>query len=152
MLPREPALTALVDLVGAAYPWTTPVTTMSRRLKLWTDVPKAARPAAFLAEGVGGDEVYSYPSQRFVPKREMTVHLIVYTDGSDPTMPGATILNTIADAIDAAIAPAGSDLALGRNTLGGTVFACRIEGPVKKVPGDLDGDGLLWMQVKLVFP
>ena len=48
--------------------------------------------------------------------------------------------------------PPDSDLALGRQTLGGAVYDCRITGvPVRDV-GDLDGDGLAVVAVRLVLP
>ena len=47
------------------------------------------------------------------------------------------------DAIDAALAPAGSDASLGRQTLGGAVYDCKIVGVPVRDTGDLDGDGLV---------
>src|SRR5438876_9698249 len=45
----------LISLVSNAYPWKLgPV----RRLKLWSDVPAASRPACFLFEG--GQDTYSW--------------------------------------------------------------------------------------------
>ena len=114
-------------------------------LKYWREIALGLLALALIGAGLYVRSVFDERDQLKQDKAVLTEKV-----KSAATMQELT--NTIADAIDAAIAPAGSDLALGRNTLGGTVFACRIEGPVKKVPGDLDGDGLLWMQVKLVFP
>jgi len=55
-------------------------------------------------------------------------------------------LNTILDALEAALNPANG----ARQTLGGLVSHCRIEGAVLKDPGDLDGDGLLWVPIKIL--
>ena len=56
------------------------------------------------------------------------------------------------DALDAALAPAGADLTLGRCTLGGTAYRCAIDGKPLKDPGDLDGDGLLLVPITIVLP
>jgi hypothetical protein len=56
------------------------------------------------------------------------------------------------DAFDNVFVISGGDVILGRNTLGGTVYNCRIDGKILKDPGDLDGDALLIVPVKLVLP
>jgi hypothetical protein len=146
MTPRESAIAALINLVANAYPWTLgPV----RRLKLWSDVPAANRPACFLFEG--NQETYSW-SESALPKRIIEVRLFVYLDAKDPSVVGATLVNNVMDAFDNAFVISGGDVILGRNTLGGTVYNCRIDGKILKDPGDLDGDALLIVPVKLVLP
>jgi hypothetical protein len=146
MTPRESAIAALMNLVANAYPWTLgPV----RRLKLWSDVPAANRPACFLFEG--SQETYSW-SESALPKRIIEVRLFVYLDAKDPSVVGATLVNNVMDALDNAFVISGGDVILGRNTLGGTVYNCRIDGKILKDPGDLDGDALLIVPVKLVLP
>jgi hypothetical protein len=146
MTPRESAIAALMNLVANAYPWTLgPV----RRLKLWSDVPAANRPACFLFEG--NQETYSW-SESALPKRIIEVRLFVYLDAKDPSVVGATLVNNVMDAFDNAFVISGGDVILGRNTLGGTVYNCRIDGKILKDPGDLDGDALLIVPVKLVLP
>jgi hypothetical protein len=78
--------------------------------------------------------------------------LFLYFDARDPTTPGATAINNALDAIDAALAPAASDLSLGRQTLGGAVHDCKIMGVPVRDTGDLDGDGLAVVAVRLVGP
>ena len=143
---REPAVAALLARLASAYPWASPP---SRRLKLWSDVPAAMRPACFLHEG--GAETYA-DAATGVPKRTLSLRLFVYADAHDPGVPGASRLNAIMDALDAALAPAGADAALGRLTLGGTAWRCGIEGKVLKDPGDLDGDALLVVPLAIVLP
>lgn len=142
---REPAVAALLARIARAYPWAAPP---SRRLKLWSDVPAAMRPACFLHEG--GAETYAEAAA--MPKRSLSLRLFVYADAHDPGTPGAVALNTIMDALDTALAPSGVDAALGRCTLGGTAWRCGIEGRVLKDPGDLDGDALLVVPVTIVLP
>ena len=146
MSSREQAVGALLARLNTAYAWTTPP---SRRLKLWSDVPPAMRPACFLFEG--GTETYADVTGA-TPKRALALRLFIYVDAHDPATVGAAQLNAIMDALDATLAPAGSDLPLGRTTLGGTAYRCSIEGKPLKDPGDLDGDGLLVVPLTIVLP
>ena len=146
MSTREQAVGALLARVAAAYAWASPP---SRRLKLWSDVSPAMRPACFLFEG--GTESYDNAAGA-VPKRRLFPRLFIYVDAHDPDAIGAAQLNAIMDALDAALEPTGADSALGRCTLGGTAYRCSIDGKPMKDPGDLDGDGLLLVPITLVLP
>lgn len=133
-------------LVASAYGWKLGP---SRRFKLWTDVPLVSRPACFLFEG--GQEAYAW-SEGATPKRAIEARLFIYLNAKDQSVSGASLLNGVMDALDAAFAIAGADLALGRNTLSGTAYSCRIDGRPLKDPGDLDGDALLVVPVKITLP
>ncbi len=143
---REVAIQALQSLLAGAYPWKSEP---ARRLKLWSDVAVMSRPACFLFEG--GQEIYAW-SESALPKRVIEVKLFIYLNAKDPAVVGAALLNDVMDALDEAFAISGADLATGRNTLGGAVYHCRIEGKTLKDPGDLDGDALLIVPVKLILP
>src|SRR5208283_2445441 len=104
---REAAFSALFAAISAAYPWGL----ASRRMKLWSEVPAALRPAFLQLES--GPETYQWTSPA-TPKRTFEAKLFLYFDSRDPTTPGASALNAALDAIDAALAPAGADLPLGR--------------------------------------
>lgn len=143
---REAALEALAALLSSAYDWATGPT---RRLKLWTDVSMAYRPACFIFEG--GFETYSW-SESAIAKRVIEVKLFIYLNAKDLKAIGASLLNEVIDALDAAFALSGEDLAIGRNTLGGLVYHCRIDGRIMKDPGDLDGDAVLIVPVKIILP
>jgi hypothetical protein len=144
--PRESAIGALMNILANAYPWKLGP---ARRLKLWGDVPAASRPACFLFEG--GQETYSW-SESALPKRVIEVRLFVYLSAKDPSVAGSALINSVMDAFDVAFAVSGIDILGGRNTLGGTVYNCRIDGKALKDPGDLDGDALLIVPIKLVLP
>lgn len=144
--PREGAIAALMGIVANAYPWKLGP---ARRLKLWSDVPAASRPACFLFEGT--QETYSW-SENAIPKRILEVRLFVYLNAKDPNVSGAALINGVMDALDNAFALSGGDLAFGRRTLGGAAYSCRIDGKVLKDPGDLDGDAVLIVPVKIVLP
>ena len=143
---RETAVQALQNLLAGAYAWKSGP---ARRLKLWSDVPAMSRPACFIFEG--GQETYSW-SESALPKRAIEVKLFIYLNAKDPTIVGAALLNNVMDVLDAALALSGADLSTGRNTLGGAVYHCRIDGKILKDPGDLDGDALLIVPVKLILP
>ena len=143
---RETAVQALQNLLAGAYVWKSGP---ARRLKLWSDVPAMSRPACFIFEG--GQESYAW-SESALPKRTIEVKVFIYLNAKDPTIVGATLLNNVMDALDEAFALSGVDLSTGRNTLGGAVYHCRIDGKTLKDPGDLDGDALLIVPVKLILP
>ena len=143
---RETAVQALQNLLAGAYVWKSGP---ARRLKLWSDVPAMSRPACFIFEG--GQDTYSW-SESALPKRAIEVKVFIYLNAKDPTIVGAALLNTVMDALDEAFALSGADLSTGRNTLGGAVYHCRIDGKTLKDPGDLDGDALLIVPVKLILP
>ena len=142
---REAAFSALFAAVSAAYPWGL----ASRKMKLWSEVPAALRPALFQLES--GPETYQWPTPA-APKRTLEAKLFLYFDARDPATPGASAINAALDAIDAALAPSGGDLALGRQTLGGAAHDCKIVGVPVRDSGDLDGDGLAVVSVRLVAP
>jgi hypothetical protein len=142
---REAAFSALFAAVSSAYPWGL----ASRRMKLWSEVPAALRPAFFQLES--GPEIYQWASPA-TPKRTLEAKLFIYFDARDPMTPGATAINNALDAIDAALAPESSNIGLGRQTLGGTVYDCKIVGVPVRDTGDLDGDGLAVIAVRLIGP
>jgi len=142
---REAAFSALFAAVSAAYPWGL----ASRRLKLWGEVPATLRPALFQLEA--GPETYQWVTPA-APKRTLEAKLFLYFDARDPATPGASALNAALDALDAALAPAGADLTLGRQTLGGAVHDCKISGVPVRDPGDLDGDAIAVVAVRLALP
>lgn len=147
---REAVMTALFDLLRTAsgVQWKT----ASRRLRHWSDVPPQDRPALFLSEN-GGERI-AHQSETFT-SREMQVAIIVYTwaqKDNEGLVPAAQ-LNDILDAIEAALLPAGRDLALfGRQTLNGLVSHVYISGEVEKDPGDMDEDGILIVPLSVLVP
>ncbi len=143
---RECAIAALRSLVADSYTWKTGP---YRRLKLWSDVPFSSRPACYLYEG--GEDVYAW-TENARPKRIIDVRIFAYMNAKESSVVGGALLNDVMDALDAAFLPRGTDVVLGRSTLGGTAYQCRIDGKVLKDPGDLDGDALLVVPVRIVLP
>jgi len=76
---RETAFSALFAAVSAAYPWGL----ASRRMKLWSEVPSASRPAFFQLES--GPETYQWASPA-TPRRTFEAKLFLYFDARDPSV------------------------------------------------------------------
>lgn len=151
---REQAMTALFTLLSTIQiqSGSPPVNTnlfvySSRIVKLWGDVPLTDRPSMML-----GDHEDYYESQKNIIRpriRTIDTTVFIYINAKDQTTPGSIQLNNILDAIDDALSPTANT---GRQTLGGLVYNTWIDGKVTKVPGDLDGDGLLLIPIKICLP
>ena len=122
---REPIHVALFALVTACGSFAT----KSRILRHWTDVPSAEMPAAFLAHKKDGA---IYAGKGMPPKWTMTFDVYFYVESSNPDVPPSTMMNSIMDALEAALA--GSPADPFNQTLGGLVSHCRIGG------GDIQTD------------
>jgi hypothetical protein len=149
---RESIMQALVACLAQAQ-FATPINgcdswaLLSRRLKLWSDVASADQPALFITEH---GENLGASSEGLPGKATLNVDLFVYiAAGKDPDCIPARDLNIALDALAACLAP---DPVVGRQTLGGLVTHCRIEGRIVKDPGDLDGQGLALVPVKILAP
>lgn len=140
MTTREQIMQSLFNLVSGAAGFVT----TGRRLKLWTDVAANAKPALFMYEP---DDMYSLGNQ-YTQVVEMNVDLFIYTaPGMDSGVTPVSIMNPLLDAIDTALKPSPIN---NRQTLGGLVSHCWIDGKVMKDPGDIDGDGIAVIPVKIL--
>ncbi len=142
------ALFNLVTTVQVGTPPAVPWKTKSRKLKLWNEVPVELRPAIFMAERT---QQYYGAERPVPPKRTYNVMLFIYTNAKNATdaNSGSAILNPLLDAIDDALKPSPMTM---RNDLGGLVNHCYIDGDVFVDPGDIDGDGLAIIPIKIVVP
>lgn len=151
IITREQIMTALFNKLKACT-WvqgssTVPIfKTTSRKLKLWGNVPPQQRPALFMAE----QEEHPSHDAPEVPMRklELDVELFIYIDTTNIT--GISVLNNIRDALDVVMQP--DDFISMKLTLGGLVQHCWIDGKVLKDPGDLDNDGLMMINIKILVP
>ncbi len=140
MVAREQIMQALFALVSGSSSYVT----ASRRLRLWTDVSSGEKPAIFQYER---DDMYAN-GKNYLPIVEMSVDLFVYIDaGKDQSIAPITVLNPLIDAIDAALKPSP---VTNKQTLGGLVSHCYIDGKVMKDPGDIDGDGIALIPIKIL--
>ena len=102
------------------------------------------KPAIFQYER---DDTYTN-GKNYLPIVEMNVDLYIYTaPGMDSGITPISVLNPLIDAVDAALAPSP---VTRRQTLGGLVSHCWIDGKIMKDPGDIDGDGIAVIPVKIL--
>lgn len=123
--------------------------TMSRRVVLFADCPE--QPACYQAEH--GDQVAQVTGLPY--KTILEVKWIIYQNvAQDPNMLGAVENNLIIEGCYRALAPKPNDPGFldKRNTLGGLVHHCFISGALFKDPGDLDGQGMLVIPIKVLVP
>ena len=140
---REAIITALFTRVSAAAEFVT----SSRRLKLWSSLSAGEKPAVFLVER---SDAYVRGSEAVPEMVTMHAELFIYTDaGQDQSVIPSTILNNLIDAVDDALK---ADALTGKQTLGGLVSHCWIEGRVMKDAGDLDGQGVAVIPIKILVP
>jgi hypothetical protein len=140
---RESIITALFNLVSNAAPFVT----ASRRLQLWSGMASTDKPAIFLCER---SENYTRASEAVPEAVTINVDIYIYTDaGKDQSLVPITTLNNLIDAVDTALAP---NYLTGLQTLGGLVSHCWIEGKIMKDAGDLDGDGIAIIPIKILVP
>lgn len=148
---REAVSIALFNLLKTSYAYPE----SSRRIKTWDTVASIEKPALFLAEEpeVHYRNKMPTPAQRTL---EYTAYIFVQTDqalaDSASNVP-ITQLNNLLDLIDpiqgGVLKP--DDILQNRLTLGGLVYDCYIEGTVKKVPGDLDNQGVMSIPIKVIY-
>jgi hypothetical protein len=123
--------------------------TTDRRFRLWGDIPKNARPALVIRQMTESYERQFGPS---VPqKATLDCELWVYTacDPQSKDVIPAVQMNDILDAVDRALA---GDAVTGQQMLGGIVQHCWIEGTTVQDPGELDGDGVAKIPIKILVP
>jgi len=144
---REQIMTALFTLLSGAYAFQT----ASRRPVTEANLPSTQMPALFLLDD---DEEHKRSDQITPAVRTFTAHAWIFTAaGQDPSVIPVTILNTILDAIDpitdGVLAP---NALTNRQTLGGLVYDCWIEGKIIKDPGVISGLGFAHIPINIVVP
>ena len=125
--------------------------TTDRRVRLFSDVPVEQQPACFQAEH--GD---TYQQVSNLPyKVILEANWIIYqAPGMDLNVRGAILNNLILKGCREALKPKPQDEGWfdERNTLNGLVYHCFISGRVFKDPGDIDGQGMIVVPIKLLVP
>lgn len=145
MATREPIYAALFAL-GETIKWGFGDTFAftARRVKLWDDISEF--PA--LCQGEHGEAITQ--TTRMPSKRTFMAEWYIYHRvGKDPNAVPAKTNNEILDAIEAVLKPAAGQ---ETQTLGGLVHHCWIDGNILKVPGDIDGDGLIVVPIHILVP
>lgn len=150
----EPALnsgrgrTAIMDAVLRQFQGVAPWVTISRKFRMWDAVKVFERPALFLL--FNGEERTHGDGESHPPKIIMEVTAFVYITSPPGTPVPSTQLETLLDKFDQALAP--SPLMGSKQTLGGLVSHCWIEGKTLLVPGDIESDGLAIIPLRILIP
>lgn len=136
---------------GDAQPNTRQFVTISRRIRLFSEVSASQQPACFQTEW-GTDEVQkSNLPYKITINAAWTVFQCI---GKDKKALGTVENNLIIGGCRAALAPLPNDPGYldKRNTLGGLVYHCFISGRIFKDPGDIDDQGMIVIPIKLLVP
>lgn len=137
---REPIYAALFALLQKIEG----VNTFSRRLMHWNDVGAAQQPAIY--------QVQKKELQKRVPKMpakvtlQCEIYLYVNTGNDLVNVVPSTELNPLMDAIEAAIEPYPGE----RQTLGGLVYSCFIDGEIETDEGVLGPQAIAIVPVTIV--
>lgn len=125
--------------------------TRTRRIALFSDVPDKQQPWLGQSEHSESiNQVSRMPYKVTLQAQWVVYHVMGKQPGTVPT----TRNNQILDALQEAIAPAKTDPGYldQRNTLGGLVYHCYIDGDIFKDPGDIDNQAMLIVPIKLLVP
>jgi hypothetical protein len=127
--------------------------TSGRRFRPWEEVNGSQQPAIFLTEP---KETHTRQELQTPAVRTIMYDAFIFiNDGANKaaSVTAITTLNNIADSIDprygGVLKP---EVNSGRQTLGNLVWDCYIEGEIVKVPGDLNGQGVLVIPIKVIIP
>jgi hypothetical protein len=122
----------------------------SRKLKLWDAIPPTSKPALYLT-----DHTDSYTrTGRGLPAKviiDCRLFLYAYADVADDKAIGSVIINDLVDAVERALTP-GPGMEVQNLGFPGEVDHCWIEGESLKEPGDVDGDALALVPIKILVP
>jgi len=122
----------------------------SRRLKLWVNVDSSQQPAVFLVQHREGR--IASGSGNLI-RRHLDMGFWCYAPTGDESVIGDDLLDIMESALEAVLLPDDP----GRNelTLGGLVHWARIireDNMLIRDPGDIDGQALLVLPVRILLP
>lgn len=137
----------ILDKVLAFFQGVAPIKIASRKLRMWTNVDESELPALFMLKtGEDVQQVEGMP-----PMITFDIELFIYTWANpqveDP--PPSAVMQDVLDAVYKALAPPPI---VGRQTLGGLVSHCWVEGKTIEVPGDLEGKGVAIVPLRILIP
>lgn len=121
--------------------------TTSRRLVHWSEVAQADQPALYVINAGWIPTI----TQTFAPTvwtMRFDIYLYASAGGSRTKVPAST-LNPLVDTIIGALAPGGP---LGEQMLSGTVYKCRISGPIETDEGVLGDQGFVIIPISVIIP
>jgi hypothetical protein len=134
---REPIYSALFTLLQNSAPFVT----ASRRLRHWSDVPQNAQPALFMAQR--DESATTQTNQPTVWTLHVDVYL--YAHSNDPSRSAAPALNGLLDAVVTALGGPADN----RQTLGGLVHYCRVDGKIMTDEGWLGEQSIAVVPIQI---
>lgn len=140
MSTRETLIGALFNLLNASHDYKT----SGRRLMLWNLVNE--QPALFLRHV--GDEFPPRPTG-LLSRTMIECEAWIYAKSADPDSAPEVVMNGLLDKIETALKPGPAQEA---QTLGGLVTHCWIEGRIEIHPGDLDGQAIAVVPIRMLVP
>lgn len=146
-LPRNRYFDALETLVKTVADFKL----VSRRMKLYHECNVAQDfPAMFI---MSPTEQYSRELGEGVPSRVVIeATIFIYLAGGKDISASAVPMNALNDIMDKVDDVLKPNPLTAKQTLGGIVSHCWIEGEVIKEPGDLDGEGIIAIPIKMLVP
>jgi hypothetical protein len=144
---REAVMTSLFTVFQTLLAPAGPFNHMSRKLKLWDEVPPEMQPALYMVEHTERP----LQSPRGLPKKaEWEIMLFIYAKADTDDKIGSVILNNLIDEVEGVLQ---IDNQLENNlTLGGIVYRIWVDGLIRKDPGDLEGQALALYPIKIRPP
>lgn len=123
---------------------------VTRKLKMFNDIDPSAQPCCFVVQH---DETYESKYEGVPPRRIMEVGLWCFAyPGTE--IDGDDYLDSMEEGIETAFATI-DDVMRNELTLGGLVFSAKIEkrsNMLRRDPGDIDGQALLILPVRILLP
>jgi hypothetical protein len=146
IFPREQIYSALFSTLSAALLTPAgPFKTVSRRWQDPSQLSPADRPSLYQVQK---DELTGTSVNGLPIHAKMAVDLVIYTAGdSEPNSIPSTELNSLLDAVEAAIRSATPGIA---QSLGGKVSHCRIEGKIEIVENVIGSMALAVVPVEIL--
>ncbi|MEW6563320.1 MAG: hypothetical protein AB1400_08845 [Pseudomonadota bacterium] len=136
---REPIYAALFNLLQNLPG----IVTASRRLRHWNDVPRANQPALYMVQKSESAQTITGQPTKWL----LRLNVYLYVNTADRTQSPAEVMNLLLDAISAALEPPP---AIGKQTLGGLVYYCRIAGEIQTDEGALGDQSVAIIPVELL--
>jgi hypothetical protein len=142
---REQVANALFSLLQTSYAYPT----ASRRFVTDDQLSAVQKPALYL---LNKKEDHVRGKLQTPAVRSILFDAVIFIAvGMDPNVVPVTTLNNLIDAIDPVSGGVLAPNDHGRQTLGGLVTDCYIEGDIDLWPGDLNGLGGAAIPIKVIF-
>lgn len=123
---------------------------VSRRLKMFNQIDPSAQPACFVVQHT---ESYVNPGMGTPPIRILTVGLWCFASTKDETVIGDSLLDSMLAGIENVFTP--DDVMNNELTFGGLCTYAKIDmrsNMLRRDPGDIDGQALLILPVRIMLP